>query len=238
MSAPGLFVTGTGTDVGKTILTAALIAAMQAAGTDVIAHKPVVSGFDLPSEWPADHVLLSSLCGMAPEEVSPLRYRQPLSPHLAASLAGHPVPDAAVLAAAHAAAEDAAARGATLVVEGVGGLLVPLTETLTVRAFAVELGLPLLIAAQPGLGTINHTLLSVEAARAAGLAVAAVVITPWPERPSTIERSNRETIERLGEVPVLGLPFIDGPEANLLAAAGDALRWRDWLGITGRAADI
>jgi dethiobiotin synthetase len=71
-----------------------------------------------------------------------------------------------------------------------------------VRDLAVDLGLPLLIAARPGLGTINHSLLTVEAARAAGLAVEAVVLTPWPDEPSTMELSNRETIARLAAVEV------------------------------------
>ena len=78
-----------------------------------------------------------------------------------------------------------------------------------VRDLAVDLGLPLVIAASPGLGTINHTLLTLESARAAGLSVAAVMLTPWPEEPSTIERSNLETIESLGEVPVGTLPQLD-----------------------------
>ncbi len=70
------------------------------------------------------------------------------------------------------------------------------------RDFAVDLGLPLVVAASPGLGTINHTLLTLEAARAAGLDVARVVLTPWPDEPSPIESSNRETIAALGEVAV------------------------------------
>jgi dethiobiotin synthetase len=78
-----------------------------------------------------------------------------------------------------------------------------------VRDLAVDLGLPLVVAASPGLGTINHTLLTIEAARAAGLGVAAVVLTPWPETPSQIERSNRETIGAIGEVEVLTLPSLD-----------------------------
>jgi dethiobiotin synthetase len=114
-------------------------------------------------------------------------------------------------------------------VEGVGGLLVPLTDTLSVRALATELALPLLIAARPGLGTINHALLSVEAARNAGLEVRAVVLTPWPAAPSPTELSNRETIERLGEVEVAGLPQIAGPDPGLLAAAAEQLPWRSWL---------
>jgi dethiobiotin synthetase len=235
--ATGLFVTGTGTDVGKTVLSAALTAAMRASGLAVAAHKPAVSGFDaLTGEWPADHVLLGITCEMPPEQVSPLRYGQPLSPHLAARLAGAPVEDAQVIAAATTARDAAAQRHAALIVEGVGGLLVPLTDTLTVRALAVELGLPMLIAASPGLGTINHTLLTLEAARAVNLEVRAVVLTPWPAEPSAVERSNRETIERLGEVEVMGLPHISAPGLRIdsatearLAAAGDALPWRRWL---------
>lgn len=96
-----------------------------------------------------------------------------------------------------------------LVCEGVGGLLVPLRGDYLVRDFAVDLGLPLVIAASPGLGTINHTLLTIEAARSASLAVESVVLTPWPNEPSPIEQSNRETIEVLGDVRVLTLPQID-----------------------------
>jgi dethiobiotin synthetase len=116
-----------------------------------------------------------------------------------------------------------------LVAEGVGGLLVPLTEDRSVRDLAVALGLPLVVAARPGLGTISHTLLTLEAARAAGLEVAAVVIGPWPAEPSVMERSNRETIERLGEVRVYTLPLLAAGTPELLAAAGRRLPVSDWL---------
>jgi dethiobiotin synthetase len=95
-----------------------------------------------------------------------------------------------------------------------------------VRDLAVDLGLPLLIAARTGLGTINHSLLSVEAARAAGLTVAAVVMTPWPAEPEPIEASNRATVERLAGVPVLGLPATD---PGSLASAGARLPLDDWF---------
>jgi dethiobiotin synthetase len=95
------------------------------------------------------------------------------------------------------------------VVEGVGGLLVPLTLGYLVRDLGRDLALPVVIAAQPGLGTINHTLLTVEAARAVGLEPALVVLTPWPRDPSTVESSNRDAIERLGSVRVEILPELD-----------------------------
>jgi dethiobiotin synthetase len=96
--------------------------------------------------------------------------------------------------------------GEPLVAEGVGGLLVPLTTGYSVRDLAVDLALPLVIAARAGLGTISHTLLTIEAARAVGLTVRCVVLTPWPEQPSVMEQSNRATIEQLGGIPVHGLP--------------------------------
>jgi dethiobiotin synthetase len=224
---PGLFVTGTGTGVGKTVLSAALLAAMTAAGERVRAHKPVVTGLDdrSQSEWPPDHELLASVAGMHGEEVAPLRYGPAVSPHLAARLAGEAIDPVGLVARARAAA----IGEETLIVEGVGGLLVPLADELTVRDLAVALGLPVLIAAGPGLGTINHTLLTLDAARAAGLDVCAVVLTPWPEQPSKLEQSNRATIAQLGDVEVVCLGHVGSPTVADLARAGDTLPWREWL---------
>jgi dethiobiotin synthetase len=223
---PGLLVTGTDTGVGKTVLSASLLAAMKNEGERVAAYKPVVTGLeDRPEiaargEWPPDHELLGAAAGMNPEEVAPLRYGPAVSPHLAAALAGEHVDPSRLLARARAAA----AGVDTLIVEGVGGLLTPLAEDYTVCDFAAELGLPAVIAARPGLGTINHTLLTLRMARAAGLDVLAVVLTPWPSEPTTLERSNRETIARLGAVEVEGLRLIPGPDPAHLALAGAELR--------------
>lgn len=234
----GLFVTGTGTGVGKTILSAALLAAMAAAGERVRAHKPVVTGLDegpaprppgtpgapSPAEWPPDHELLARVANMTPEQVAPLRYGPAVSPHLAARLASEAIDSDGLIARARAAG----AGDETLILEGVGGLLVPLTEDFTVRDLAVALGSPVLIAAGPGLGTINHTLLTIDAARAAGLDVCAVVLTPWPDTPSELECSNRDTIASLGDVEVVGLGHVQSPDSADLARAGDALPWRRW----------
>lgn len=222
----GLFVTGTDTGAGKTVVSAALLAAMAHAGERVVAHKPVVTGLDEPAgSWPADHELLAVAAGMRPEDVAPLQFGPAVSPHLAAQLAGASIDPAEVVARARAAG----ASGQTLIVEGVGGLLVPLSEDFTVRDLAVALGLEMLIAARPGLGTINHTLLTLQSARAAGLAVRAVVLTPWPEQPSPMERSNRETIASLGQVEVAVLRSMPRPAIADLARAGDTLPWRLWL---------
>jgi dethiobiotin synthetase len=220
----GLFVTGAGTGVGKTIVSAALLAAMRAAGEPVRAYKPIITGLDEPpGEWPPDHELLALAAGMSPEEVAPMHYGPAVSPHLAAALAGESIDPADLVARAREHPER------TLVVEGVGGLLVPLTDDYNVRDLAVELGLPLVIATSPTLGTINHTLLTLEAARAVGLDVRAVVLTPWPHEPSALEQSNRETISRLGQVDVHLLSEISNPDADLLAQAGKRLSWQRWL---------
>jgi dethiobiotin synthetase len=225
----GCFVTGTDTGVGKTVVAACIAAALTARGQRVAAFKPVVTGLseEPPPGWPHDHRLLALASGQPdPRAVSPLLFDAPASPHLAAALAGEEIDAAALLAHARTAAD----HHDVLVVEGVGGLLVPLSLAYSVRDLARDLGLPLVVAARPGLGTINHTLLTLEAARGAGLAVAAVVLTPWPGRPGWLERSNRETVATLGEVEVVTLPGLAGPDRETLARAGAGLPLDSWLG--------
>jgi dethiobiotin synthetase len=224
----GCFVTGTDTGVGKTVLAAAIVASLRAGGVAVKALKPLITGLDEPSDpiWPPDHELLARAAGSAPDEIKLIGYGPAVSPHLAAELASRPVDVDRLRAGIRAVACDAEA----LVVEGVGGLLVPISDRYDVRGLARDVGLPLIVAARPALGTINHTLLTLEAARAAGLDVRGVVLTPWPDRASRMERSNRETIERLGEVRVCTLPRITAPDPRLLAGAGDALPLAEWLG--------
>jgi hypothetical protein len=97
-----------------------------------------------------------------------------------------------------------------------------------VRDLAADIGLPVVIAARTGLGTINHTLLTIEAVRAAGLRVCGVVMTPWPADPAPIEISNRSTIAALGDVEVVGLPPTSPAR---LPEAGGSLPLRPWLGL-------
>ena len=205
----GVFVTGTGTEVGKTVVAAVLARAAASSGRRVAVFKPAVSGLEgyEASGAEPDHELLRRAAGSTQrdEEIAPYRYGPPLSPHLAAELRGAEIEPARLLDGARAAA----AAADVLICEGVGGFLVPLTRTYLVRDFARQLELPVVIAAPAGLGTINHTLLTLEAVRGAGLDVAAVVLTPWPPEPGALERSNRETIERLGVVRSYPLETID-----------------------------
>ncbi len=201
----GVFVTGTGTGVGKTVVAAAIARSLAVQGERVAVFKPAVTGLAEVGE--GDHSMLRRAAGSAQsdDEIAPYRFAPPASPHLAAAMTGEEIRPQRLLAAARAAG----AGSDALICEGVGGLLVPLTCGYLVRDLAADLALPLAIAAHPGLGTINHTLLTIEAARAAGLAVAGVVLTPWPEHPGQIERSNQEMIAALGEVVVMTLAKLE-----------------------------
>jgi dethiobiotin synthetase len=222
----GLFVTGTDTGVGKTVVSAAIVAALRAQGADAIGLKPVVTGTDEPPDprWPPDHELLAEVSDAPVEAVNFASYGPPVSPHLAVQLSQRAIDPQALAAAVRTAAD----HHDPVVVEGVGGLLVPITPAYDVRQLALDLGLPLVVVARAGLGTINHTLLTLEAARAHGLDIAAVVLNRYPEHPSEIERSNRETIEHLGAVEVATFPELERPERHALAQAAGSLPLERW----------
>jgi dethiobiotin synthetase len=221
-----LFVTGTGTGVGKSVVAAAIIAACAARGEKVAAFKPAVSGLDEATTiWPHDHQLLADATGwQSPDTVSPYLFGPAVSPHLAAAEAGLQITLSGLIDAF-----DAAAAEADLIVcEGVGGALVPLSDDpdISVLDLAKALALPVVVAARPGLGTISDTRLTVERLAADGLNVAAVVLSGWPELPGAIERSNLETLRRLLPTDVETLPLIT-PEA--LASADAGLSVERWL---------
>jgi dethiobiotin synthetase len=201
--ASGLFVTGTDTGVGKTVVACTIAATLAARGQRVSVFKPVVTGLAETEHGPPDHERLraSARSSQSAADVSPYLFDPPVSPHLAAEWAGKVVAPHVLRASAHSAL----VSGDVLVAEGVGGLMAPLAEDYLVRDLAADLALPLVIAARPGLGTISHTVMTLECARAAGLDVRAVVLTPWPARPTDMHRSNFDTIARLGDVEVMTL---------------------------------
>jgi dethiobiotin synthetase len=226
----GLFVTGTDTGVGKTVVASAIAATLAARGDHVGVFKPVLTGLADPSDEVPDHdrLRLSARSRQRPQEIAPYRFNPAVSPHLAAETAGVRVKPTILVACA----TRATSAGEVLIAEGVGGLMVPLSEGYLVRDLAAQLGLPLLVVARPGLGTISHTLMTLECARSVGLEVAAVVLTPWPDEPGAIERSNRETIARSGAVEVATLPRLDvsGP-----IGAREDLPIERWLGVPASA---
>jgi dethiobiotin synthetase len=168
----GLFITGTDTGVGKTEVACALVRAARAAGRDVVALKPAQSGV-VPGEPSDAERLRAAMAGaLSLEEICLYSFRAPLAPAVAARMEGREVSLSAIVARARALG----ARHEAVLVEGAGGLLVPLTERDTYADLAEALGLPVLVVARAGLGTVNHTALTVEALRRRGLTLAGIVL--------------------------------------------------------------
>jgi dethiobiotin synthetase len=213
----GLFVTATDTGVGKTEVACALLASARAAGLDVVGLKPAQSGV-VPGE-PSDAERLGAAAGWAepPEVVCPYTFAAPLAPAVAARLEGRTVDFGALVDLVRAVA----ARHAAVLVEGAGGLLAPLTDRESYADLAVALGLPVLVVARAGLGTVNHIALTVEALRARGLPLAGIVLNraaPGEDDPSV--RHNPAEITRVTHrVPVGPLPYVAD-----IAARATALR--------------
>jgi dethiobiotin synthetase len=219
MPLTGFFVTGTGTGVGKTAVAAALCRLIRQVGMSVAPVKPVQTGV-LPGE-PGDLEVCLNTAGMTASDLdrslmNPYRFRLPASPHLAAEREKQTVEPMVIMNACR----ELSRSYDRLIVESAGGLLVPLTREYSTLDLAAGLGLPLIVVARAALGAINHTLLTLRAARAAGLTVAAVVLNrpdsgPGDETERLIEDDNRRVIWETGLVKVLGpLPHIPGAGAG------------------------
>lgn len=200
----GLFVTGTDTGVGKTAVSAGLLAALRRRGVRVAAMKPAETGWGgAAGTWPPDGACLARAAGLRlpREQVVPYVLAEPLAPAVAADRAGVSI-DLARLQAAYAAL---AQEYDLVLVEGAGGLAVPLTGALTMADLAAAWRLPVLVVARPGLGSINHTVLTVEYARAKGVRIVGVVINGYPDTPGVAEATNPAVIAALTGVPLLGV---------------------------------
>lgn len=202
----GLFVTGTDTGVGKTFLTGQIAASLLARGISVGIYKPVCSGADFVDGTPRyDDVErhFVTLNGQFPRErICPQRFPLPLAPPLAARLAGQRVDGPRL----RSGADWWRGRVGALIVEGAGGFLSPLSEVDLVADLAVDFQLPVLVVARLGLGTLNHTLLTVEAIQARGLTVAGIVLNHAHDGPLGLpERTNPEELQRLTRIPVLAV---------------------------------
>jgi dethiobiotin synthetase len=208
----GFFVTGTDTGVGKTLVAGALARVLRERGLPVGVAKPVQSG-NLAADPEGDAMVLRRLAGVAdpPEVICPCAFAAPLAPLVAARLESRTIEPGPILDAVDALGR----RYGALLVEGAGGLLVPVGEDWTIADLARLLKLPLLVVARAGLGTVNHTLLTVEAARQRGLEVAGVVLNAGADPPDASAATNPELIETFGDVPVLGAlpPVADESEA-------------------------
>jgi dethiobiotin synthetase len=219
------FVTATGTDIGKTFTTTGLIRALRRAGRTVDAAKPVISGFTMAGLDVSDTgALLSALgldlTGEEADRISPWRFTAPLSPDMAAEAEGKVIDFAALLADSRARI---AAAGDILLIEGVGGVMVPLDETHTVLDWMKALGLPVLLVAGSYLGTISHTLSALDVLTRRGLRVTALVISETPGSTVGLDQTIA-TLWRFvpAEIEILALPRLaagqDHPVFDRLAA--------------------
>ena len=232
-NVPGLFVTGTDTGVGKTVVAGAIAFLQRQAGKRVAVFKPIATGCRRDSGSGVASAalggmprLVSHVFGDAPRLVStdaeflawaaesphelaminPVTYADPLAPLVAAQRTRQPIDFEAIVDTYYALTS----KSDFAIVEGIGGLMVPLTEKLTVLDLAEAFALPLLIVARPVLGTLNHTLLTVAAARSRGLRIAAIVVNRYhadsAALPDLSEESNPAVLAALTRLPVVCVP--------------------------------
>lgn len=206
----GFFITGTDTDIGKTALSALLLAELRRRGLNAAPMKPAQTGCENDTVPDLDYSLSMAGMSVSPENyslMSPCRFEPACSPHLAAELAGTEIQ----LKTLTDAARELAAAYELILPEGAGGILVPINRRETMLDLMKALGLPVLLAARPGLGSVNHTLLSIQALRDAGLDLAGIVlIESKPAQHGFIEDDNITTIEQFGHISILGtIPYCE-----------------------------
>lgn len=219
----GIFVTGTGTDVGKTVVEAGILRMLIKQGIDAVPMKPVQTGCEIINGTlvPPDLVFSLETAGLHPDEeerklMSPYCYEPACSPHLAGEMAGYS-PELSTITDAVSQLGD---KHELVVVEGAGGIMVPLNGSDTMLDLMRALDFPVILVAHAGLGTINHTLLSIQVLRNAGLTVLGVIFNKTheydPESAFIIE-DNPKAVAKFGDIRVLGnLPYLPdiSPERN------------------------
>jgi dethiobiotin synthetase len=218
----GVFVTGTDTGVGKTLVAAALARHLQSSGLDVGVMKPVETGVTDPDRPGSDAALLqwAADCSDDPELIAPYRLRAPLAPALAAEEESVRIDLAHIVETARSLSK----RHDYTIIEGAGGLMVPLAGGLLVADLVLHLGLPLLVVCRPGLGTINHTLLTVHAARTMGIPLAGFIINGMPQQPDAAEALAPHNLASLASADLLGvLPKVEGSEQEKVKALAEAI---------------
>jgi dethiobiotin synthetase len=219
----GLFVTGTDTGVGKTYVACLIIRALRARRREVRALKPVATGANrIGDQWLSDDTRrLGDAAGSKDyRSISPWVFPEPLAPSVAARRHGVALSVERIAAAVR----EQAAPNVDLVVEGVGGLLCPLNESETVADLIAALGLPALVVTRNVLGTLNHTLLTLEVAAVRRLSIAGVVVSETAPSDGFAERTNAEELRRLLRVPILAeLAFCENGEVN------DVVRDTPWV---------
>lgn len=208
-----VFITGTDTEIGKTIIAGAIAYGLKEKDIDCGVMKPVEAGG-------SDALFLKKVSGVNDllETICPYHLKRPLSPHLAAKLEGKKISLKKIVQNFNVLYK----KHQFLIVEGAGGFFSPIKEDFLVADLIQELGLPIIVVARTSLGTINHSLLVLEAARRRGIEIIGIVLNqsekkPWEE----VEKNNPEVISRQGKVKILGvIPFISSPDKNLKKIVG------------------
>jgi len=219
----GFFITGTDTGVGKTIITAALIKAAHILGFSACGMKPIETGCRRTenkegnnSLIPSDGTFLREITGTGEsiDLITPIRFENPLAPLPASEIEDKPID----LDKIKTAYKELSNRYDVIIAEGIGGLLVPILRDYFVVDLARDFGLPLIIVSRPGIGAINHTMLSVRYAIKEGLTVAGIIINYCqPPEGTLAEDTNPEIIRRLSPVPVIGtFPYLKDLESRTI----------------------
>jgi len=241
-SAPtGIFITGTDTEIGKTVVAGGLAAALKAAGIDVGVMKPIASGgIEHKERIVSEDAIFLKHAAQVDDVlalINPICLRHPLAPSVAAEIEGVSID----LRQIDKAFAELCQRHEFIVVEGIGGIAVPICEEILVADMAQRFQLPLLIVARPNLGTINHTVLTVEFARSYNLEICGIVLNASQEVSKGLaEETNPKELARLTDLPILGtMPFdeqLQGniPEPDFLSQfIGEHIDWKGLVGANG-----
>jgi dethiobiotin synthetase len=207
----GIFVTGTDTDIGKTVVAGGLAGALHKQGFNVGVMKPAATGCRTRRKKriaeDVEFLLAAAASDDEPELVCPYMLREPLAPEVAAKIEGVRIDSDKIIAAYR----ELSRRHEVMIVEGAGGIYVPIKKNYFMLDLLPALALPVLVVIRPGLGTINHTMLTCEVLRARKAKIAGLIMNDYPKRPSLSERTNPDVLRRYAKAPLLGvIPHLEG----------------------------
>jgi dethiobiotin synthetase len=229
----GFFITGTDTGVGKTVIVAALVKSIGLLGYSVCGMKPIETGckkseFRVQSSRlkvqkekliPSDGMFLREIAGMddSIDLVTPITFENPLAPMVASDIEGIPVDIDKI----HKAYKELSKKYDVVIIEGIGGLLVPVRKDYFVLDLARDFRLPLIVVSRPGLGTLNHTMLTVNYAIKEDLNVAGIIINyTRPPKDTIDEETNPEVIKQISPIPLIGIfPYLEDLESSTIEKA-------------------